>query len=305
MVGSVEDWLDDAGIAFGPTADEWGIAADWPANQGTVFLVTPRAPAPGDLSRLDALRRRHNARSRVPGLRGAGARRGRQEAAEVDHRAAPARDAPARSRTRPPQAVMNVFLSASLPDDARGDYRPYDPRRSMPRSGRSRARSCMPRAGIVFGAHPTISPVILLVAGEFGVKGAIDIYQSAYFAGRVPGGDQASGQTRATGIMHEVPHGPVGRAGPEPRADAPRDADRPEHWPRASSSAGWRASAHEYDLLAGVAARRRPARAHGARRRGARAAASADGPDSPSGSRRCSATSTTPSWRARSSTRSR
>jgi hypothetical protein len=64
MLGSVEDWLGAAGIAFGGTDDEWGIATDWPAGGGSVFLVTPRAPTPGDLRRLDALRRHHDPRGR-------------------------------------------------------------------------------------------------------------------------------------------------------------------------------------------------------------------------------------------------
>jgi hypothetical protein len=63
MLGSVALWLQAAGVAFDHTPDEWGLAADWPATRGTVFLVTPRAPAPRDLRRLDDLRERREAES--------------------------------------------------------------------------------------------------------------------------------------------------------------------------------------------------------------------------------------------------
>lgn len=56
MLGSVALWLKDAGVEFAGTEDEWSLAADWPEAEGTVFLVTPRAPAPRDLRRLDTLR---------------------------------------------------------------------------------------------------------------------------------------------------------------------------------------------------------------------------------------------------------
>lgn len=56
MLGSVEHWLRVAGVACDATQDEWGLAADWPDTRGTVFLVTPRAPSPRDLRRLDDLR---------------------------------------------------------------------------------------------------------------------------------------------------------------------------------------------------------------------------------------------------------
>jgi hypothetical protein len=61
MLGSVAVWLRKAGVAFAATEDEWGVAADWPSARRTVFLVTPRSPAPGDLHRLDRLRKQHGA----------------------------------------------------------------------------------------------------------------------------------------------------------------------------------------------------------------------------------------------------
>lgn len=82
---------------------------------------------------------------------------------------------------------MNVFLSASFPSAQRGErYQPYDPA-AISAAVRAVARAVLIAGGrIVFGAHPTISPVILLVAGEFKVYNAIDIYQSAIFEDRIP-----------------------------------------------------------------------------------------------------------------------
>jgi hypothetical protein len=82
---------------------------------------------------------------------------------------------------------MNVFLSASFPDDARGDYKPHDPA-AIYAAVRAITRAVLlaPDGRLVFGAHPTISPVVLLVAGEFGVKGRIDVFQSRYFEGQFP-----------------------------------------------------------------------------------------------------------------------
>jgi hypothetical protein len=82
---------------------------------------------------------------------------------------------------------MNVFLSASFPSGERGQrFKPYDPA-AISAAVRALARAMLLADGrIVFGAHPTITPVVLLAAGEFEVKGAIDIYQSVYFADQIP-----------------------------------------------------------------------------------------------------------------------
>lgn len=82
---------------------------------------------------------------------------------------------------------MSVFLSASFPSGERGKrFEPYDPA-AISAAVRALARAIMLAGGrIVFGAHPTISPLILFVAGEFEVEGAIDIYQSARFADQIP-----------------------------------------------------------------------------------------------------------------------
>jgi hypothetical protein len=59
LLGSLEQWLSDADGDPQPTADEWGLAADHPAAGPGVFLITPRAPRPAELRRLDDLRAAH------------------------------------------------------------------------------------------------------------------------------------------------------------------------------------------------------------------------------------------------------
>lgn len=79
-----------------------------------------------------------------------------------------------------------IFLSASFPtgDDPR--FEPHDPA-AISAAVTSVTRAVLLAGGcLVFGAHPTISPLVLLVAGELDRRGAIDIYQSAMFSGRIP-----------------------------------------------------------------------------------------------------------------------
>ena len=75
-----------------------------------------------------------------------------------------------------------VFLSASFPSGERGEaFKPYDA------SGIADAVSALVRAvlgsngQILFGGHPTITPLVLMIARELQVKESITIYQSAWF----------------------------------------------------------------------------------------------------------------------------
>jgi hypothetical protein len=56
LLGSLEEWLLRAGGNPRPLSDEWAVAADAPGGDPTVYLITPRAPSPSDLRRLDDLR---------------------------------------------------------------------------------------------------------------------------------------------------------------------------------------------------------------------------------------------------------
>jgi hypothetical protein len=66
LLGSLEQWLLDAGRAPERLGDERALAAHDPDE---VFMITPRAPAPADLRRLDAVRGARAARygGGVPG----------------------------------------------------------------------------------------------------------------------------------------------------------------------------------------------------------------------------------------------
>ena len=75
-----------------------------------------------------------------------------------------------------------VFLSASFPSGERGEaFKPYDA------SGIADAVSALVRAvlgsngQLLFGGHPTITPLVLMIARELQVKKSITIYQSAWF----------------------------------------------------------------------------------------------------------------------------
>jgi hypothetical protein len=80
-----------------------------------------------------------------------------------------------------------VFLSASFPSGGRGEqFRPYDPE-AIAEAVTAVAQAVMAAGGrIVFGAHPTISPLILLIAAELDRHEVVEIYQSRYFEGLVP-----------------------------------------------------------------------------------------------------------------------
>ena len=75
-----------------------------------------------------------------------------------------------------------VFLSASFPSRRRGEqFRPYDA------SGIADAVSAFVRAilgsngQLLFGGHPTITPLVFMIAREMRVKNSVVVFQSAWF----------------------------------------------------------------------------------------------------------------------------
>ncbi len=69
-----------------------------------------------------------------------------------------------------------VFLSASFPSGARGEgFRPYDPA-DIADAVTALVRSLF-NAGVpvAFGGHPTITPLVLFVAAEHGVRGSVEM----------------------------------------------------------------------------------------------------------------------------------
>ena len=78
-----------------------------------------------------------------------------------------------------------IFLSAGFPSGERGEaFKPYDA------SGIADAVSVLVRAvlgsngKLLFGGHPTITPLVLMIARELQVKKSVTIFQSAWFRGQ-------------------------------------------------------------------------------------------------------------------------
>ncbi len=79
-------------------------------------------------------------------------------------------------------ANNHVFLSASFPSGERGrKFRPYDA------SATADAVSAVVRAvlqsggKLLFGGHPTITPLVLFIGSVLGVESAVDVFQSKWF----------------------------------------------------------------------------------------------------------------------------
>ena len=79
-------------------------------------------------------------------------------------------------------AGRHVFLSASFPSGKRGeDVSPFDA------SGIADAVTAIVRAvllnggKLLFGGHPTITPLVLMIGTELKVQKAVDIFQSQWF----------------------------------------------------------------------------------------------------------------------------
>ncbi len=84
-------------------------------------------------------------------------------------------------------AGARVFLSASFPAGSRGErYRPYDPA-EIADAVTALVRALFIAGGsVVFGGHPTITPLVLYVATEHGVRDRVAVYQSSWFKDDVP-----------------------------------------------------------------------------------------------------------------------
>jgi hypothetical protein len=83
---------------------------------------------------------------------------------------------------RPDLGGRFVLLSASFPSGERGEaFRPYDPG-SISDAIVAIARGVLTAGGsLVFGGHPTVTPLVLLIAGEAGVTRRVVAYQSRLF----------------------------------------------------------------------------------------------------------------------------
>lgn len=55
LLGSLNDWLSQAGFRFYPI-DDWAVLAEKEGESPSIFMVTPRGPTPADLRDVDLLR---------------------------------------------------------------------------------------------------------------------------------------------------------------------------------------------------------------------------------------------------------
>jgi hypothetical protein len=81
-----------------------------------------------------------------------------------------------------------VFVSAGFPSGKRGEpFAPYDTG-AIGFAATEVVRAVLEAEGrIVFGAQPAISPLVLRVAVELGRREVVDVFQSRFFEGRIPG----------------------------------------------------------------------------------------------------------------------
>jgi hypothetical protein len=91
---------------------------------------------------------------------------------------------------KPPRNALRnkaVFLSASFPSGEHAEqFAPYDAEAIADAVSATVRAVLLADGRLVFGGHPTISPVVLLIAAELGVKHHVEIFQSCYFKDRVP-----------------------------------------------------------------------------------------------------------------------
>lgn len=80
----------------------------------------------------------------------------------------------------------HVFLSASFPSGERGKaVQPYDPS-AVADAVTALVRAVLSRNGrLLFGGHPTITPLVLAIAMEHRSKHSVDVFQSEWFRGRL------------------------------------------------------------------------------------------------------------------------
>lgn len=81
---------------------------------------------------------------------------------------------------------QHLFLSASFPSGERGErFRPYDA------AGVADAVAAVVRAvfrmggNVVFGGHPTITPLVLMIGSELRLEQRVHIFQSKWFEDRI------------------------------------------------------------------------------------------------------------------------
>ena len=80
----------------------------------------------------------------------------------------------------------HVFLSASFPSGERGDrFRPFDAA-EIAEAVTAIVRAVLASGGkLLFGGHPTITPLVLMIGTELRVRDAVDVFQSEWFKDQI------------------------------------------------------------------------------------------------------------------------
>ena len=85
-----------------------------------------------------------------------------------------------------PLAGRHVFLSASFPSGERGEkVRPFDAS-AIADAVAAIVRAVLLNGGkLLFGGHPTITPLVLMIGTELRVQKTVDIFQSQWFSEQI------------------------------------------------------------------------------------------------------------------------
>ena len=80
----------------------------------------------------------------------------------------------------------HVFLSASFPSGERGGrFRPFDAA-AIADAVTAIVRAVLASGGkLLFGGHPTITPLVLMIGTELRVRKAVDVFQSEWFKDQI------------------------------------------------------------------------------------------------------------------------
>ena len=80
----------------------------------------------------------------------------------------------------------HVFLSASFPSGNRGErFTPFDAA-AIAEAVTAIVRAVLSSGGmLLFGGHPTITPLVLMIGTELRVRQAVDIFQSEWFRDQI------------------------------------------------------------------------------------------------------------------------
>lgn len=99
----------------------------------------------------------------------------------------------------------HVFIAASFPSGPRAEPWPVSDGSAVAEAVTAAVRTIIGMDGkVLFGGHPTITPLVLMVANEYDVRGRVDVYQSAWFADEITPATRRLEQTGA-GTIHMVP----------------------------------------------------------------------------------------------------